>query len=90
MLERLNSQRSKGLFCDVTLIVEKTPYPAHRAVLAAVSEYFHDLFSEKGTMSNKVVDLKGEGLLSNYFAILLQFCTYILHIYCNPDGSLSW
>ncbi|XP_032888328.1 uncharacterized protein LOC116980327 isoform X2 [Amblyraja radiata] len=71
VLERLNSQRSKGLFCDVTLIVEKTPYPAHRAVLAAVSEYFHDLFSEKGTMSNKVVDLKGFSSIS--FLPLLEF-----------------
>ncbi|XP_067849375.1 uncharacterized protein si:dkey-229b18.3 [Heptranchias perlo] len=71
VLERLNSQRSKGLFCDVTLIVEKTSYPAHRAVLAAVSEYFQELFSEKGSTSNKIVDLKGFSCKS--FLPLLEF-----------------
>uniref|UniRef100_A0A4W3I4G4 BTB domain-containing protein n=1 Tax=Callorhinchus milii TaxID=7868 RepID=A0A4W3I4G4_CALMI len=55
LLERLNSQRSKGLYCDVTLIVEKTSYPAHRAVLAGVSEYFQELFSEKGFTANKEI-----------------------------------
>ncbi|XP_078265809.1 uncharacterized protein LOC144598989 isoform X2 [Rhinoraja longicauda] len=82
VLERLNSQRSKGLFCDVTLIVEKTSYPAHRAVLAAVSEYFQDLFSEKGTMSNKVVDLKGFSSIS--FLPLLEF-SYTSSLSVKPD-----
>ncbi|XP_072116048.1 uncharacterized protein [Mobula birostris] len=82
VLERLNSQRSKGLFCDVTLIVEKTSYPAHRAVLAAVSEYFQDLFSEKGSTSNKVVDLKG--FSSKSFLPLLEF-SYTSSLSVKPD-----
>uniref|UniRef100_UPI00398EFD66 uncharacterized protein n=1 Tax=Pristiophorus japonicus TaxID=55135 RepID=UPI00398EFD66 len=82
VLERLNSQRSKGLFCDVTLIVEKTSYPAHRAVLAAVSEYFQDLFSEKGSTSNKVVDLKG--FSSKSFLPLLEF-SYTSSLSLKPD-----
>ncbi|XP_078088888.1 uncharacterized protein LOC144506523 [Mustelus asterias] len=82
VLERLNSQRSKGLFCDVTLIVEKTSYPAHRAVLAAVSEYFQDLFSEKGSTSNKIVDLKG--FSSKSFLPLLEF-SYTSSLSLKPD-----
>ncbi|XP_051871015.1 uncharacterized protein si:dkey-229b18.3 [Pristis pectinata] len=82
VLERLNSQRSKGLFCDVTLIVEKTSYPAHRAVLAAVSEYFQDLFSEKGSTSNKIVDLKG--FSSKSFLPLLEF-SYTSSLSVKPD-----
>ncbi|XP_048458954.1 uncharacterized protein LOC109930483 isoform X3 [Rhincodon typus] len=82
VLERLNNQRSKGLFCDVTLIVEKTSYPAHRAVLAAVSEYFQDLFSEKGSTSNKIVDLKG--FSSKSFLPLLEF-SYTSSLSLKPD-----
>ncbi|XP_069745054.1 uncharacterized protein [Narcine bancroftii] len=82
VLERLNSQRSKGVFCDVTLIVEETSYPAHRAVLAAVSEYFQDLFSEKGSTSNKIVDLKG--FSSKSFLPLLEF-SYTSSLSVKPD-----
>ncbi|KAK7809868.1 hypothetical protein U0070_007724 [Myodes glareolus] len=36
----LNDQRKKDILCDVTLIVERKEFRAHRAVLAACSEYF--------------------------------------------------
>lgn len=62
MLEKLNRQRLSNQFCDITLLIEGEEYRAHKAVLAACSEYFHELFFEKGAASTHeaVVDLSGE------------------------------
>uniref|UniRef100_A0A8D0H9G8 Zinc finger and BTB domain containing 33 n=1 Tax=Sphenodon punctatus TaxID=8508 RepID=A0A8D0H9G8_SPHPU len=48
LLNSLNEQRSQGLFCDVTVIVEDRKFRAHRNVLSASSTYFHQLFSVAG------------------------------------------
>uniref|UniRef100_A0A8B9RJG2 POZ/BTB and AT hook containing zinc finger 1 n=1 Tax=Astyanax mexicanus TaxID=7994 RepID=A0A8B9RJG2_ASTMX len=46
MLHNLNSQRKDGgRFCDVILRVGEESFPAHKAVLAACSEYFESVFS---------------------------------------------
>uniref|UniRef100_A0A8D3E3H4 Zinc finger and BTB domain containing 11 n=1 Tax=Scophthalmus maximus TaxID=52904 RepID=A0A8D3E3H4_SCOMX len=61
MLDKLNQQRLSNHFCDITLLIEGEEYRAHKAVLAACSEYFNELFFEKGAMSTHeaVVDLSG-------------------------------
>lgn len=61
MLEKLNQQRLNNQFCDITLLIEGEEYRAHKAVLAACSEYFNQLFFEKGAASTHeaVVDLSG-------------------------------
>lgn len=61
MLEKLNQQRLGNQFCDITLLIEGEEFRAHKAVLAACSEYFHQLFFEKGAASTHeaVVDLSG-------------------------------
>lgn len=65
MLEKLNRQRLSNQFCDITLLIEGEEFRAHKAVLAACSEYFHELFFERGAASTHeaVVDLSGESAL---------------------------
>lgn len=45
VLVSLNEQRLQGLYCDVSILVKGQAFRAHRAVLAASSLYFRDLFS---------------------------------------------
>uniref|UniRef100_H3D8D6 Zinc finger and BTB domain containing 11 n=1 Tax=Tetraodon nigroviridis TaxID=99883 RepID=H3D8D6_TETNG len=73
MLEKLNRQRLSNQFCDITLLIEGEEFRAHKAVLAACSDYFHELFFEKGAASTHeaVVDLSGFSKAS--FLPLLDF-----------------
>ncbi|XP_061115446.1 nucleus accumbens-associated protein 2 [Conger conger] len=45
VLGSLNEQRLLGQYCDVSIVVNGQSFQAHRAVLAASSLYFRDLFS---------------------------------------------
>uniref|UniRef100_A0A3Q2U9J9 Zinc finger and BTB domain containing 11 n=1 Tax=Fundulus heteroclitus TaxID=8078 RepID=A0A3Q2U9J9_FUNHE len=73
MLDKLNQQRLSNQFCDITLLIEGEEHRAHKAVLAACSEYFNELFFEKGAMATHeaVVDLSGFAKTS--FLPLLDF-----------------
>ncbi|XP_068600002.1 LOW QUALITY PROTEIN: zinc finger and BTB domain-containing protein 11 [Brachionichthys hirsutus] len=73
MLDNLNHQRLNNHFCDITLLIEGEEYRAHKAVLAACSKYFHELFFEKGavTTHEAVVDLTG--FTKESFLPLLDF-----------------
>ncbi|XP_033906352.3 transcriptional regulator Kaiso-like [Acipenser ruthenus] len=48
LLKALNEQRSTGLFCDVTIIVQDRKFRAHKNILSSSSTYFHQLFSVAG------------------------------------------
>ncbi|XP_068596674.1 transcriptional regulator Kaiso [Brachionichthys hirsutus] len=48
VLKSMNEQRSHGLFCDVTIIIQDKKFRAHKTVLSASSMYFHQLFSVAG------------------------------------------
>uniref|UniRef100_A0A8C7MAQ4 Zinc finger and BTB domain containing 11 n=1 Tax=Oncorhynchus kisutch TaxID=8019 RepID=A0A8C7MAQ4_ONCKI len=73
MLDKLNQQRLNNQFCDITLLIEGEEHRAHKAVLAACSDYFNELFIEKGAVSSHeaVVDLSGFSKVS--FLPLLEF-----------------
>uniref|UniRef100_A0A0F7Z2W6 Zinc finger and BTB domain-containing protein 17 n=1 Tax=Crotalus adamanteus TaxID=8729 RepID=A0A0F7Z2W6_CROAD len=47
VLEQLNQQRQLGLLCDCTFVVDGIDFKAHKAVLAACSEYFRMLFADQ-------------------------------------------
>lgn len=59
MLSKLRNQREAGLFCDITLRTSGRPFRAHRAVLAAVSDHFQELFTEMDVTVKADVDLTG-------------------------------
>lgn len=60
MLTKLRSQREAGLFCDITLRTNGQPFPAHRAVLAAVSDHFQEIFTEMDSDMKQDIDLTGK------------------------------
>ncbi|XP_018421625.1 PREDICTED: nucleus accumbens-associated protein 1 isoform X2 [Nanorana parkeri] len=70
ILECLNEQRLQGLYCDVSVVVRGHQFKAHRAVLAASSSYFRDLFHSS---KNPVVELPGS-VQPQSFQQILSFC----------------
>ncbi|CAG04099.1 unnamed protein product, partial [Tetraodon nigroviridis] len=79
VLECLNEQRLQGLYCDVSVVVKGHTFKAHRAVLAASSSYFRDLFSSNSgspsssEMSPTVVELPA-AVQPQSFQQILAFC----------------
>lgn len=71
VLECLNEQRLQGLYCDVSVVVKGHTFKAHRAVLAASSSYFRDLFNS-GSKSS-VVELP-PAVQPQSFQQILSFC----------------
>ncbi|XP_015282530.1 PREDICTED: transcriptional regulator Kaiso [Gekko japonicus] len=67
LLKALDEQRSLGIFCDVTVIVEDRKFRAHRNVLSASSTYFHQLFS----VAEQVVELNF--IRAEIFAEILNY-----------------
>ncbi|CDQ67673.1 unnamed protein product [Oncorhynchus mykiss] len=80
LLSRLNEQRSQGLFCDVTIVVEDVKFRAHRNILAACSGYFRSAFtSTEVWTSSQVLELMD--LRSEVFASILNL------LYCSKVTS---
>ncbi|XP_036095179.1 nucleus accumbens-associated protein 2 isoform X4 [Rousettus aegyptiacus] len=66
----LNEQRLLGLYCDVSIVVKGQAFKAHRAVLAASSLYFRELFS---STSKSAFELPGS-VPPACFQQILSFC----------------
>ncbi|KPP69877.1 hypothetical protein Z043_111337 [Scleropages formosus] len=66
----LNEQRLLGQHCDVSIVVNGQAFKAHRAVLAASSLYFRDLFSG----SSKAQFELPSSVAPACFQQLLSFC----------------
>ncbi|EMP37223.1 Nucleus accumbens-associated protein 1 [Chelonia mydas] len=56
ILECLNEQRLQGLYCDVSVVVKGHAFKAHRAVLAASSSYFRDLFNNSKSAIQEIME----------------------------------
>ncbi|XP_069582334.1 zinc finger and BTB domain-containing protein 24 isoform X2 [Ranitomeya imitator] len=71
VLSSLEEQRKKDFLCDITLMVEDVQFRAHKALLAASSEYFSMMFADEGNIGQSVYVI--EGIVSEVFESLLQF-----------------
>ncbi|NWW70188.1 ZBT24 protein, partial [Climacteris rufus] len=71
ILANLEEQRKKDFLCDITLIVEDVQFRAHKALLAASSEYFSMMFVNEGEIGQSIYVL--EGMVADTFEVLLEF-----------------
>ncbi|XP_029915854.1 zinc finger protein 131 isoform X2 [Myripristis murdjan] len=69
MLDKLNEQRQLDQFTDITLIVDGHQFRAHKAVLAACSQFFHKFFQD--FTQEPLVEI--EGVSNSAFRHLMEF-----------------
>ncbi|XP_051998703.1 uncharacterized protein LOC127655113 [Xyrauchen texanus] len=86
VLRKLNGQREAGLFCDITLkTAGGQSFVAHKAVLAAVSEYFQELFTETDSSTNPQSHVDLTGFSEQSLLALLEF-SYTSTLNLNLDS----
>ena len=71
LLSRLNELRQKEELCDVTVLVDGTSIKAHRAVLAASSQYFNAMFTSRLSESSQNIVSK-----IHMYSVTLYINTY--------------
>nr|XP_019958278.1 PREDICTED: zinc finger protein 131 isoform X1 [Paralichthys olivaceus]XP_019958279.1 PREDICTED: zinc finger protein 131 isoform X1 [Paralichthys olivaceus] len=87
MMDKLNEQRQLGQFTDITLIVDGHQFRAHKAVLAACSQFFHTFFQD--FTQEPLVEI--EGVSNTAFSQLLEFTyTATLAIAGEEDAYDVW
>lgn len=69
LLQRLNAQREYGFLCDCTVAIGDVYFKAHKAVLAAFSDYFRMLFVHQ---DSDCVRLKPSDIQPEIFSYLLN------------------
>lgn len=89
MLHNLNSQRKDGgRFCDVILRVGEESFPAHKAVLAACSEYFESVFSCPAEGDGEGRELEMHTISPKVFRDILDFAytsRIVVRLECFPE-----
>ncbi|XP_042263311.1 POZ-, AT hook-, and zinc finger-containing protein 1 isoform X2 [Thunnus albacares] len=88
MLHNLNMQRKDGgRFCDVILRVGEESFPAHKAVLAACSEYFESVFSRQSSEGD-AKELEMHTISPKVFKDILDFAytsRIVVRLECFPE-----
>ncbi|XP_070599478.1 zinc finger protein 131 isoform X2 [Erythrolamprus reginae] len=69
IMDRLNEQREQDQFTDITLIVDGHHFKAHKAVLAACSQFFYNFFQD--FTQDPLVEI--EGVSNMAFRHLIEF-----------------
>ncbi|XP_075967198.1 POZ (BTB) and AT hook-containing zinc finger 1 isoform X2 [Anarhichas minor] len=89
MLHNLNIQRKDGgRFCDVILRVGEESFPAHKAVLAACSEYFESVFSRQLEGDGDTKELEMHTISPKVFKDVLDFAytsRIVVRLECFPE-----
>ncbi|TRZ01381.1 hypothetical protein DNTS_033767 [Danionella cerebrum] len=84
MLDKLNEQRQLDQFTDITLIVDGHQFRAHKAVLAACSQFFHKFFQD--FTQEPLVEI--EGVSNSAFRHLMEF-TYTATLAVNGEDEIN-
>ncbi|XP_023834840.1 zinc finger protein 131 [Salvelinus sp. IW2-2015] len=84
MLDKLNEQRQMDQFTDITLIVDGHQFRAHKAVLAACSQFFHKFFQD--FTQEPLVEI--EGVSNSAFRQLMEF-TYTATLAVNGPEEVN-
>uniref|UniRef100_A0A1A8BSD0 Zinc finger and BTB domain containing 24 n=1 Tax=Nothobranchius kadleci TaxID=1051664 RepID=A0A1A8BSD0_NOTKA len=69
ILGKFDKLRKRDLLCDVTVVVENVHFKAHKALLAASSEFFSNMFTTEDQKSTCQLD----GMAAKMFAAVLEF-----------------
>ncbi|XP_017264005.1 POZ-, AT hook-, and zinc finger-containing protein 1 isoform X2 [Kryptolebias marmoratus] len=89
MLHNLNVQRKDGgRFCDVILRVGEESFPAHKAVLAACSEYFESVFGRSTEADGDARELEMHTISPKVFKDILDFAytsRIVVRLECFPE-----
>ncbi|XP_057194373.1 POZ (BTB) and AT hook-containing zinc finger 1 isoform X2 [Triplophysa rosa] len=89
MLHNLNTQRKDGgRFCDVILRVGEESFAAHKAVLAACSEYFESVFSCQAVDGGEGKELEMHTISPKVFRDILDFAytsKIVVRLECFPE-----
>uniref|UniRef100_H3ATP3 Zinc finger and BTB domain containing 24 n=1 Tax=Latimeria chalumnae TaxID=7897 RepID=H3ATP3_LATCH len=71
VLANFEKQWRKDFLCDITLVVGNTQFRAHKALLAASSEYFCVMFADEMEIGQSIYML--DGMVAETFSALLEF-----------------
>ncbi|KAG1926907.1 zinc finger and BTB domain-containing protein 24 isoform X2 [Pimephales promelas] len=84
ILRKFDNLRRREQLCDTTLIVEDVHFKAHKALLAASSEYFSLMFTAEDQVSQSVYKL--DGMSAKTFSAVLEFI-YSANVLVDQSSS---
>ncbi|XP_063803296.1 zinc finger and BTB domain-containing protein 25 [Pseudophryne corroboree] len=82
LLQQLNMQREFGFLCDCTVAIGDVYFKAHRAVLAAFSNYFKMIFIHQ---SSECIKIQPTDIQPDIFSYLL----HVMYTGKNPKQSVD-